>query len=251
MDIAKIRKKAKQKENGAEETPRHLPEQETPQEPQAAETEQTAPAGESPQLPSDAVTAEAAPAEETPPAGTGDAGGGDEHAEELVELLTFRLGQEEFAFRVSEIEEIIRHQQTTYVPTAPGYVLGITSLRGKIIPVLDLKKRLSLDRVSYVPPSHNSTVRETGCAEDGSDSPEEGERHFDQQKILIVTGSRGVIGATIDKVLGVVRLPSSEILNPPAHLSDEEIRYIAGVVILEKRFISLLRADVTMDMDFK
>lgn len=246
MDISKIRKKAKQKENGPEETPQPLPQKE----PQAAEPEPAAPAEESPGPLPDTVTAEAPPAEE-PPAEAEESGGDDEDAEELVELLTFRLGQEEFAFRVSEVEEIIRHQQTTYVPTAPGYVLGITSLRGKIIPVLDLKNRLNLDTVSYVPPSHSSTVRETGGDENGSESPEEGGRHFDQQKILIVTGSRGMIGATIDQVLGVVRIPSSEILNPPAHLSDEEIRYIAGVVILEKRFISLLRADVTMDMEFR
>ncbi|MDP2278470.1 MAG: chemotaxis protein CheW, partial [Nitrospirota bacterium] len=60
----------------------------------------------------------------------------------IVELLTFQLAAEEFAFRISEVEEIFIPQQITMVPKAPDYILGITSVRGKVMPVLDLKKRL-------------------------------------------------------------------------------------------------------------
>ena len=62
----------------------------------------------------------------------------------IIELLTFQLAAEEFAFRISEVEEILTPQQITMVPKAPDYILGITSVRGKVMPVLDLKKRLSI-----------------------------------------------------------------------------------------------------------
>jgi purine-binding chemotaxis protein CheW len=147
----------------------------------------------------------------------------------VLELLTFSLSSEEFAFRVSEVEEIIRFHRITWVPTMPQYVRGITSLRGKIIPVIDLKTRLALK-------GSVELQQERGEKEGG--------------RILILSGPKGMIGVTIDKVLGVVRFPSGIILDPPAHLTDNELKYIEGVVTLEKRFISIIRSDNALDIEF-
>ncbi len=161
----------------------------------------------------------------------------EEHAEDLsLELLTFSLSKEEFAFRVSEIEEIIRFQKITTVPTMPGYVLGITSLRGKIIPVLDLKTRLGIRKNT------------TGADPDDAGTSVQPATNTDE-KILIVSGPKGLIGATIDRVIGVVRFPREKMLEPPAHLTEAELRFIEGVVIFEKRFISIIRSEDTMNIE--
>ena len=60
-----------------------------------------------------------------------------EEEEEQLQLLTFQLGAEEYALNIMDIKEIIRPRETTEVPRTPEYILGIFSLRGTIIPVLD------------------------------------------------------------------------------------------------------------------
>jgi purine-binding chemotaxis protein CheW len=237
MDIAKIRKKAK--ERAEEKTPEKAPvappapEEKTPEKasvmPPAAREEKIEEVPLAPPVTGDAGEAlpAAVPAEQEKEeaADTG---------ETALELLTFRLSREEFAFRVSEVEEIVRHQSITRVPSLPDYVLGITSLRGKIIPVIDLKKRLAL----------SDTAGAQGAA-----GPERTRREDGKKKILIIAGPKGLIGVTIDKVMGVVRFPQENLLEPPAHLTEEELKCISGVVILEKRFISTIRAEDALDIE--
>jgi purine-binding chemotaxis protein CheW len=230
MDIAKIRRKAKEQETGRK--------PDKPSEPQAApsgisgevppETEEKEEAGEQ------AAPAEIAPAvqdkEEPAPAEPKEPAEGVPAGDDtVIELLIFRLASEEFAFSVSEVEEIIRFQKVAAVPTMPDYVLGITSLRGKIIPVIDLKARLNLKQAAGKE------------GQPGQSSPGE--------KILIIAGPKGVIGATVDRVIGVVSLPKDEVLEPPAHLTETEMKFIEGIVILDKRFISVVRAGDTMDIE--
>ncbi len=145
-----------------------------------------------------------------------------EKEEEVVEILTFKLRKEEFAFRISQLAEILRHQMITKVPKVPDYVLGVTSLRGKIIPVIDLKLKLSL-----------------------SEGPTANER---KGKILIINGPKGPIGAAVDKVIGVVRIEKSEILPPPSHLSEKGLKFIDGVAIVDKRFVSIINMEETVSL---
>lgn len=145
--------------------------------------------------------------------------------EESVEILTFSLLKEEFAFRISQLDEIIRHQRITRVPKTPAYVLGITSLRGKIIPVIDLKLKLSLsDKVSL----------DTNVG-----------------KILIIKSSRGPMGVAVDKVTGVIPVAKSQILPPPSHLSDIELKFIDGIAVINKRFVSIINMGEATALNLK
>jgi purine-binding chemotaxis protein CheW len=163
--------------------------------------------------------------------------GSADDEETILELLTFSLENEEFAFRLSEVEEIIRHQVITRVPCMSDYVLGITSLRGKIIPVIDLKQKLVL----------RGQVAEKHDKDDIDIS--EADSAIDHRKILIISGPKGLIGASIEKVMGVVRFPEGSVLDPPSNLIEEERKYIEGVVILEKRFISIVRAEEALNIE--
>ena len=131
-------------------------------------------------------------------------------------------------------------QKITMLPTTPDYVLGITSLRGKIIPVIDLKTRLNLHEKALTPDSPGAVV---------ADTPEAYRHNGMENKILIISGPKGMIGATVDRVMGVVRLPMSGMLQPPGHLDERELRFIEGIVVIEKRFISVINAGAAMDIE--
>lgn len=243
MDIAKIRKKIKEGKEGKEdkvqgESPEVAPSPEESdsrrsEEPVTKETSAThgpqdeteeAPSHETISPPARSAIHETAPSAKI--AETEDTG------EKIVELLTFHLSTEEFAFRVFDIEEILRFQRIMLVPKVPDYILGITSLRGKIMPVIDLKKRLSIN---------------------GKDARVLSELQTDnsRKKILTLKGPKGPVGAVVDKVKGVIRISPSEIVEPPAHLSEAELIFIEGVVLYNSRFISVIRMEKVLEINLK
>lgn len=150
----------------------------------------------------------------------------------IIELLTFQLATEEFAFRISEVEEILTPQQITMVPKAPDYVLGITSVRGKVMPVLDLKKRLSIK-------------------DNGGSRRVESTTGKVRKKILTLKGPKGLIGIMIDRINGVIRINESDIAEPPAHLSESDLMFVGGVVLYNGRFISVIRLEEAADINLK
>lgn len=141
--------------------------------------------------------------------------------DDIVELLTFKLSNEDYAFRVSDIEEILRLQRVASVPRAQEFVFGITSLRGKIIPLLDIKKRLNL------------------IGEDNNAKP----------KILILKGSKGSIGVLVDRVIDVIRVSSDVIVEPPAHLTESELKFIEGIAVSDNRFVSIVRIEEVLNFN--
>ncbi len=147
----------------------------------------------------------------------------------IIELLTFQLAAEEFAFRISEVEEILTPQQITMVPKAPDYILGITAVRGKVMPVLDLKKRLS--------------IKDNGASASGGGKV--------RKKILTLKGPKGRIGIMIDRINGVIRIDESDIAEPPAHLSESDLMFVGGVVLYNGRFISVIRLEEAANINLK
>jgi len=242
MDIAKIRKKiresgaADQEGKGSDQSlkkpeDRSAPSDETisdqsvSHEAPARPPKEADKKGESRQEPEPAIQEDRKAKEERPGPPVAHGKAGTDKAEEVVEILTFSLLKEEFAFSISNLEEILKYQRITTVPNVPKYILGITSLRGKVIPVIDLKLKLSL----------------TGTPSDDAG----------KGKILIVRGPKGPIGVAVDKVIGVVRIPMSDILPPPSHLSEGEVKFIDGIAVVDKRFVSIINMPATMTLNLK
>jgi purine-binding chemotaxis protein CheW len=247
MDIAKIRKKIREMETGGQQKKAEGGAVKKPKELQDEKTPETSPHGQIPaaesqadgkdqtietdididigQEPTPSFQKEFPDKEEDVKIPAAEKGSESEIKEEVVEILTFRLLQEEFAFRISQLAEILRHQRITRVPKVPNYILGITSLRGKVIPVIDLKLKLSLA-------GEQSVYEQKG-------------------KILIINGPKGPIGAAVDKVIGVSRMAKSDILPPPSHLSERELKFIYGVAVVDKRFVSIINMEETVSLHLK
>jgi len=138
-----------------------------------------------------------------------------------IELIAFKISNEEYAVRLIEMQEIINYRKVTRVPRTPSYLKGVTFLRGKVLPVMDLKERLGI----------------RGNSEDS-------------KKIIILSTSKGEpIGVIVGSSIRVLRFPEREILSPPVTLTERERRFIKGVVMMGDRFISVLNIEELIKME--
>lgn len=136
----------------------------------------------------------------------------DLDSREVLQLVTFRLGNEEFSLDILKVQEIIRHMDLTRVPKAPDFVEGVINLRGRVIPVLDLRKRFGL-------PADERT---------------------NETRIIVVEVDNNTVGLKVDAVSEVLRLPADTVEPPPSIVTGVESDYIKGVGKLEGRLLILL-----------
>ena len=141
-------------------------------------------------------------------------------AEELLQLVSFNIGSEEYGVDILKVQEINRMVEITKVPQAPRYVEGVINLRGKVIPIVDLRKRFDLDIKEY-----------------------------DKNTRIVVVDINGIImGMVVDSVSEVLRLPSSTIEPPPEIVTGINAEYIKGVAKLEDRLLIFLDLSKVIDM---
>ncbi|MBZ5657068.1 MAG: chemotaxis protein CheW [Acidobacteriia bacterium] len=128
-----------------------------------------------------------------------------------MQLVSFHVGGEEFGIEILRVQEIIRIQQLTRVPNSPNFVDGVINLRGKVIPVVALRRCFSL----------------------------ENRPHDKQTRIVVVEVNGSVLGFIVDSVSEVLRLPV-ETIEPPPRLGKVEREYVSGVGKLDDRLLILL-----------
>ena len=154
--------------------------------------------------------------ESTVKASAGSAGHRQAH-QDLMQLVSFDVGGEEFGLEILRVQEIIRIQQLTRVPNSPSFVDGVINLRGKVIPIIALRKCFGLE-----------------------------ERPHDKQtRIVVVEVNGNVLGFIVDSVSEVLRIPV-ETIEPPPRLGKVEREYVSGVGKLAERLLILLDLDRLM-----
>jgi len=130
-----------------------------------------------------------------------------------IQLVSFLLGEEEFGADILVVQEIIRMQPTTRVPNAPHFVEGVINLRGKVIPIVDLRKRLNV----------------RGAKDDHS------------VRIIVVNVDGKITGFIVDSVSQVLRIPRNTIEPAPSIvIAGIESEYITGVSKLDDKLLILL-----------
>ncbi len=135
-----------------------------------------------------------------------------EKDEQILQLVTFHVGDEEFGVEILAVREINRMMEITRVPHAPSFVEGVINLRGQVIPVVDLRRRFGMP-----PREHDRNTR-----------------------IVVVELSDKVVGFVVDSVSEVLRVPASLVEPPPPIVGGVEREYLEGVVKLEDRLLILL-----------
>lgn len=132
----------------------------------------------------------------------------------MIQLVSFHLSSEEYALDILRVQEIIRMQDLTRVPNSPPFVEGVINLRGRVIPVVGLRKRFGLD-------------------------PLPADKHT---RIVVVEVHGTVVGLVVDSVSEVLRV-AADTIEPPPRLGKVEREYVSGVGKLENRLLLLLDVD--------
>ncbi|MCI4626369.1 MAG: chemotaxis protein CheW [Candidatus Magnetoovum sp. WYHC-5] len=135
--------------------------------------------------------------------------------EGVLQLVTFTLGSEEYAIDILRVQEINRMSSITMVPNSPQYVEGVINLRGKVIPVINLRKKFEIP-------------------EKESDS---------SSRIMILEIRGATIGIIVDSVSEVLRVASNIVEPPPPMSTNIAADFIKGIAKLEDRLIILLDID--------
>ncbi len=142
-------------------------------------------------------------------------------AESSREFLCFRVSNEIYGIDIMDIKEIIIQREVTEVPRAPAFVSGILSLRGVIIPVIDMRLRLGLVR----------------CGQGG------------KERIIVVKGKNSFSGLLVDEVFQVVRVKTGAFEEAPAVMDGIDRDFISGIGRSDERLIIILNVENCADID--
>jgi purine-binding chemotaxis protein CheW len=133
--------------------------------------------------------------------------------------LTFRLGAEEFGLEILKVQEIIKMMDITRVPRMPEYMRGVINLRGKVIPVIDLRLKFDME-------SRDTT---------------------DKTCVIVVQisheGAQKIMGVVVDEVSEVLDVGSEQIEPPPQFDATVESQFILGMGKIGKKVVMLLDVD--------
>ncbi|KAB2920440.1 MAG: purine-binding chemotaxis protein CheW [Bacteroidetes bacterium] len=142
-------------------------------------------------------------------------------SDELIQLVSFNIGDEEFGVDILKVQEINRMVEVTRVPNAPEYVDGVINLRGKVIPIIDLRRRFGMPRKEK---DKNS-------------------------RIIVVELTGKVLGFVVDAVSEVLRIPGSVTEPPPSIIAGIKAEYITAIGKLENRLLILLDLERVLTME--
>jgi purine-binding chemotaxis protein CheW len=135
--------------------------------------------------------------------------------DEVLQFVTFTLNDEEYAVDILSVQEINRITEITKVPNSPDYVEGVINLRGKVIPVINLRSKFGFEA-----------------------------KATDDDSRIIIMEIQGIVnGVIVDSVSEVLRIPASAIEAAPAVASDTISQYIKGLAKLENRLVILVEID--------
>ena len=134
-------------------------------------------------------------------------------------FLTFLLGQEVYGIPIKKAREIIGMMEITHIPKTEGYIKGVINLRGKIIPIIDLRLKFAMEERSY---------NERTC-------------------IIVIEvntdGNQRLVGIAVDSVSEVVNLQKGEIEPPPEYDAQIEGNFLIGLGKLKDKVIMLLNIE--------
>lgn len=146
---------------------------------------------------------------------------GLDQSDDIVQLVGFVIGEEEYAVPILTIQEIIKPISWTRVPQTPSYVLGVFNLRGSVIPMIDLRVKFGL----------------------------QAKNHNEETRVFVLKQDDEVAGFVIDRLTEAIRIKKTNIGPPPDTIASEE-SMIDGVGKQEGRIITILKVDKLLARDF-
>lgn len=129
--------------------------------------------------------------------------------------LTFTIGEEDYGFEIKYVVEIIGIQKITDVPDMPHFIKGVINLRGKVIPVMDVRLRFSFEKREY----------------------------DDRTCIIVINVNEKLVGVIVDRVSEVLDIPKTQIEPAPNMKKNESSKFLQGMGKIAEKVVILLNAD--------
>ena len=149
-------------------------------------------------------------------------GGGEQKSnDDIVQLVGFVVGEEEYAIPILNIQEIIKPIEYTRVPSVPDYVLGVFNLRGNVIPLIDLRKRFSLNVTKQSPST----------------------------RYIVMKDEDNIAGFVIDRLTEAIRINRNRIDPPPETLVKDK-GMIYGIGKRDQNILTILKVESLLKRDF-
>jgi len=138
-----------------------------------------------------------------------------------MQIVGLRLANEEYGVEILRAQEIIMPGQITRMPGAPDFICGLINLRGHVIPIVDLRKRLGLEAKQY----------------------------DEHTRIIVVNVEKKIIGMVVDAVTEVLRISSDQLESPPSSIAGIDHEHIRGLVKLRDKLLILLNIENILSRD--
>ncbi len=135
-----------------------------------------------------------------------------------MQLVSFRLAQEEYGIEITRVQEIILMGEITRVPQTPAHIKGLINLRSSVIPIVDLRQRFGLEQEPFT----------------------------DETRIMVVNVCGKTVGVIVDAVSEVLRISQDQVSPPPPTVAGLGREYLAGLVQMENRLLILLNIEKLM-----
>ena len=139
----------------------------------------------------------------------------DENREPVVRWITFQLSDETYGIEVQQVREILRINNILPVPGSPDYVLGITNIRGNVVTVIDARRRMNLSVVDVT----------------------------ELSRMIVLESNDEVVAVVVDNVSNIIDLPESSIDSNPKLNTNNDARFIDGVVSHSDDLIIILNVE--------
>ncbi|MDO9050264.1 MAG: chemotaxis protein CheW [Methylotenera sp.] len=134
------------------------------------------------------------------------------------EYLTFILGTEEYGLEILKVQEIRGYDAVTQIANTPDFIKGVVNLRGKIVPIVDLRIKLNLGKVEY-----------------------------DELTVVIILNLNGrVVGIVVDGVSDVTAIKDEQIREVPALVTNIDTKYIVGLATVASQMLILVDIEQLM-----
>lgn len=134
------------------------------------------------------------------------------------EYLTFVLGTEEYGLEILKVQEIRGYDAVTQIANTPDFIKGVVNLRGKIVPIVDLRIKFNLGKVEY----NEFTV------------------------VIILNLSGRVVGIVVDGVSDVMALKEEQLRSVPSLVTSIDTKYIVGLATVEEQMLILVDIEKLM-----
>ncbi len=147
--------------------------------------------------------------------------GAEKAVEQRIDLMGFRLGNEEYAVDIMRIREITPVLEMTPIPRAPGYISGVVSLRGNITPIFDPKRKIGLPQTERT----------------------------DRSRIIVLNRDEEQVGILVDAITGAASVALGGMEPPPAVIRGRQADYISAVAREDDRMLIVMDIDAVTQVE--